>query len=213
WTGWKIYVAWSNQGIIYLDRSYDGGVTWLSNDISITRQKNGLMHIPGFNSTHDVPLMVIDCSMTRRQGYTYMTFVQQKNGPDDTDVVMIRSLDHGDHWTVPLKVNQDSTKTHQFMPAMAVDQTNGNVYVVYYDRRAYEDLQTDVYLSYSFDGGSSFKDVKISESPFTPTGAQLPGELISISAHAGIIAPVWVRMEGGKASVWTTVIKEEMLKK
>ena len=40
----------------------------------------------------------------------------------------------------------------------------------------------------------------------------MPGEYISISAHAGIITPIWMRVEDGKTSVWTTVIKEDMLK-
>src|SRR5258707_11088133 len=36
----------------------------------------------------------------------------------------------------------------QFLPWITVDQTNGSVYIVYYDRRSYDDLQTDVYHNF-----------------------------------------------------------------
>ena len=97
---------------------------------------------------------------------------------------------------------------------MAVDQTNGNVYIVYYDRRSYDDLQTDVYLAYSTDGGNTFVEKKISESPFVPEDSKPFSTYINIAAHAGIITPIWTRMDNGKTSVWMTVIKqEELLKK
>jgi hypothetical protein len=87
------------------------------------------------------------------------------------------------------------------------------VYIVYYDRRNYEDNHTDVYLSYSFDGGNSFKEVKISETPFIPDAAKFFGDYINIDAYSGIITPIWTRMDNGKTSIWTTVIKDEELTK
>jgi len=51
---------------------------------------------------------------------------------------------------------------------MDIDQTNGNLYFVFYDRRTYTDNQTDVYMAISTDGGTNFSNVKISESPFSP---------------------------------------------
>jgi len=35
----KLFVTWSNRGVIFLDRSYDGGKTWLSNDLAVGRFK------------------------------------------------------------------------------------------------------------------------------------------------------------------------------
>jgi hypothetical protein len=84
---------------------------------------------------------------------------------------------------------------------------------VYYDRRAYDDLQTDVYLAYSMDGGGTFKETKISESPFIPTDTKFFGDYTNIAAHKGVIAPIWTRMDDGRTSVYTAVIKEEELVK
>jgi len=109
-------------------------------------------------------------------------------------------------------VNDDAAGKHQYLPWMAVDQATGYVYVVYYDRRNYDDNQTDVYLAYSSDGGANFKNVKISESPFVPREDRFFGDYNNISAHKGIIAPIWTRMDEGRTSVWTTIIRQEDLK-
>jgi hypothetical protein len=96
---------------------------------------------------------------------------------------------------------------------MAVDQATGAVYVVYYDRREYDDNQTDVYLAYSNDGGASFREKKISESPFVASAIPF-FDHTSLSAHNGIIVPVWTRTDNGKVSVWAAVITDgELMKK
>ena len=41
---------------------------------------------------------------------------------------------------------------------------------------------------------------------------QFFGDYNNISAHKGVIAPIWTRMVDGKTSVWTTVIQQEQLK-
>ncbi len=209
----KIYVTWSSMGTIYLDRSYDGGETWLSNDIPIEKQAGGWnMDIPGISRCNGMPVLLIDNSPSRTHGSLYMVYADQKNGSDDTDIWLKRSTTHGDHWTVPVRINKDEPGHHQFFPWMAVDQSNGYIYIVYYDRRAYDDLQTDVYLAYSFDGGNVFNEIKISEKPFVPSRDVFFGDYLNIAAHAGIITPIWTRMDEGKTSVWTTIIKEGDLK-
>ena len=100
--------------------------------------------------------------------------------------------------------------SHQFLPWMTIDQSTGYIYIVYYDRRNYNDNQTDVYLAYSSDG-SNYQEVKISESPFVPTEDTFFGDYTNISAHNGIIAPIWTRMDEGKTSIWTTIIRQEDL--
>jgi hypothetical protein len=96
---------------------------------------------------------------------------------------------------------------------MAIDQTTGFIYILYYDRRDYEDNQTDVYLAYSVDSGNTFTNVKISESPFIPTDTEFFGDYLNISAHKGVITPIWARMDNGITSIWTTVIKHDDLVK
>ncbi len=209
----KIYVTWANHGNIYFDRSYDEGERWLRDDLLIGKQEAGWMQdVPGIQRSVGLPTLAIDTSPSRFKGSLYLVYADQKT-KDDTDIWMIRSTDRGDYWTKPMRINKDEGHSHQFFPWIAVDDVNGNVYIVYYDRRNYDDLQTDVYLSYSTDGGNNFKEVKISETPFTPTSEKFFGDYTNISAHDGVIAPIWTRMDEGKTSVWTCIIKASDLEK
>ncbi len=210
----RVFVAWANQGNIYFDRSFDGGSTWLTNDLLIAKQEGGwAMDIPGIMRSNGMPVLMIDNSKGRLSGSLYLVWADQRNGTDDTDIWFMRSTNQGDMWTQPMRINQDGPGKHQFFPWIAVDQGTGYIYIVYYDRRAYDDLQTDVYMAYSTDGGSSFKEVKVSESPFIPTETKFFGDYNNIDAHKGIITPIWTRMDNGRTSVWTSVIVDtELLK-
>jgi hypothetical protein len=204
----KMFVAWGNKGQLFLDRSFDGGNMWLTNDIKVIDQPGGWdLEIPGHDRCNGMPVLLTDRSKNPYRGSLYLTWADQRNGKNDTDIWFIRSNNFGDNWSQPLRVNDDAPGKHQYLPWTAVDQTTGYIYILYYDRRAYDDLQTDVYLAYSSDGGLSFKNVKISETPFIPTDANFFGDYLNIAAHKGIITPVWARMDNGKTSVWTAVIK------
>lgn len=209
----KIFVAWAAMGYLVFDRSYDGGNRWLNNDLVIAHQYGGWnMTIPGLKRANGLPVLAIDNSPSRFGGSLYICYADQKNGAEDTDIWLIRSTNYGDNWSPPLRINKDGVGKHQFFPWMTVDQATGYIYIVYYDRRDYDDNRTDVYLAYSRDGGSSFKEVKISESPFVPDPTKFFGDYNNISAHKGIITPIWTRMDNGKTSVLTAVIKDADLK-
>ncbi|MBA4056570.1 MAG: glycosyl hydrolase [Marivirga sp.] len=205
----KIFTAWSAQNKIRMDRSFDGGGMWLENDIPIATQSGGWdLKIPGHDRTSGMPVLMVDKTKGTYKGVLYVAWADQRSRENDTDVWFMRSYNHGDNWSSPIKMGDDKGGKHQYLPAMAVDQVTGYIYVVYYDRSNYDDNQTDVYLAYSDDSGANFKSVKISESPFTPVETTFFGNYIGIAAHNGIITPVWVRMDDSKRSIWTTVIKE-----
>lgn len=210
----KVFVTWSSNGAIYFDRSFDGGETWLNNDLVVARQPGGWsMNIPGLSRSNGMPVLMIDNSKGRLRNSLYVVWADQRNGENDTDIWFSRSTNFGDLWTQPVRINQDGKGKHQFLPWLAVDEVTGYIYAVYYDRRAYDDLQTDVYLAYSVDGGGTFIEKKISEMPFIPSEDKFFGDYTNISAHNGIIAPIWTRMDDGKTSVYTAVIKHEDLVK
>jgi hypothetical protein len=210
----KVFVAWSNGGKIYLDRSFNGGSLWLANDIQVAEQKGGWdLKIPGHDKCNGMPVLLADNSKSPYRGSLYLVWADQRNGEEDTDIWFTRSHNFGDNWSSPARINDDGKGKHQYMPSMAIDNETGYVYIVYYDRRNYDDQQTDVYLAYSDDGGANFKNVRISEKAFTPQEDVIFGEHSNISAHEGMVAPVWTRMDDGKTSVWTAVIRaEELLK-
>jgi hypothetical protein len=205
----KIYVAWAVQDKILIDRSFDGGGMWLFNDISAISWVGGFdVKVPGLDRNNEIPNLIVDRSKGEYKGVLYLSWADIKSGENDTDVWFARSYSYGDQWSSPLKMGNDSTAKHQFHPRMAVDQSTGFVYIVYYDRGGYDDNQTDVYLSYTDDSGANFKTVKISETPFVADDKAAFGNYLSISASDGVIMPAWVRTDGGKTSVWTAVVKQ-----
>jgi hypothetical protein len=187
---------------------------WLSNDIVIGKQPGGWdIKIPGHDRCNGMPVLLVEKLKGQRQGMLFLCWADQRNGANDTDIWFSRSANFGDNWTSPSRINNDGKGKHQYLPWMAIDQTTGFIYILYYDRRDYEDNQTDVYLAYSVDSGNTFTNVKISESPFIPTDTEFFGDYLNISAHKGVITPIWARMDNGITSIWTTVIKHDDLVK
>lgn len=211
----EIYVAWSLNEKIWFDRSFDKGKTWLEEDIIAAEQPGGWsFDIPGITRSNGMPVLLCDLSDGPARGTLYLNWSDQRNGKTDTDIWFAKSSDKGNTWSAPKRVNDDGWGKHQFLSWMTIDQTTGYIYVVFYDRRNYKDLQTDVYLAYSTDGGESFINQRISETPFTPSALAFFGDYNNIAAHGGRICPIWTRMDNGKTSVWTAVIEEgELIEK
>jgi hypothetical protein len=203
----ELYVAWSLGEVIYFDRSLDGGITWLDHDIMAAKQFGGWdLDIPGLGRANGMPITVCDLSKSIHRGNIYINYCDQKNGVDDTDVWVVRSQDGGSTWSEPIRVNNDPAGKHQFFTWMTVDQATGAIYIVFYDRRNYPDNQTDVFLAYSFDGGATFKNMKVSEKPFTPNANLFFGDYNNISSYKGVVRPIWTRVDGRKTSIWTALI-------
>ncbi len=52
------------------------------------------------------------------------------------------------------------------------------------------------------DGGATWTDFKVSESPFTPVPDVFFGDYTNIAALNGKVYPIWMRMDSGDLSVW-----------
>lgn len=210
----EIYVTWTGPKGLVMQRSMDGGRTWLAQEQMIHIHPGGwVFDIPGLNRANGLPILVTDLSNGPNRGTLYLNWCDQRNGIDDTDSWFSYSKDNGDTWSEPVKVNQDDSKKHQFFTWMTVDQSTGNLYFVYYDRRNYSDNQTDVYISTSTDGGKTFHDTRISDNPFIPTKKIFFGDYLNIAAVDGVIRPIWPRMDNGKITLWVTLVSEEELLK
>ena len=203
----EIYVAWALNDTIFFDYSLDGGESWLDSDIRAGEITGGWDQvIPGINRCNGMPVTKVDLSNGPNRGTIYINYTDQENGTDDTEVWLIKSVDGGLNWSEKIKVNSDDSGKHQFFTWMDIDEATGYIYVVYYDRRNYEDNQTDVYLSVSKDGGMSWEDHKVSESPFTPVSHVFFGDYNNISVVDGVVRPIWTRYEDKKLSIWTAII-------
>ena len=207
----EIYVSWIGPAGLVFDKSLDGGQTWLDNDILINDMQGSGgwdYNIPGLDRCNGLPIIKCDLSNGPHSGTIYVNWSDQRNGTDNTDIFLTKSTDGGQTWSAPVKVNNDSGNKHQFLTWMDIDQNNGYLYFVFYDRRNYNDNNTDVYLAISRDGGDTFTNVKISESPFIPTPSHFFGDYTNISVVNGIIRPVWTRSEQNSQSLWTAILNE-----
>ena len=203
----EVYVAWGYNEKIWFDRSTDGGKTWLEKDIVAAEQPGGWsFNIPGISRCNGMPILVCDLSGGPNHGTLYLNWGDQRNGVKDTDIWLAVSKDGGNTWSEPKRVNNDGKGRHQFLSWMAIDQYTGHLYFVFYDRRAYTDNRTDVYLAISKDGGNSFENIRISEKPFTPVSRVFFGDYNHIAVHKGVVRPIWTRMDEDILSVWTALI-------
>ncbi|MBL7138194.1 MAG: T9SS type A sorting domain-containing protein [Bacteroidales bacterium] len=203
----EVYTSWAGPLGLVFTKSLDQGVTWPEENTFVAEIPGGWNYaIPGIYRANGLPITCCDLSGGPYHGRIYINWSDQRNGLDDTDVWLVKSDDGGATWSDIIRVNDDPAGKQQFFTWMDIDQTTGCLYVVFYDRRNYTNNLTDVYLAVSEDGGETFENFIISESPFNPTSSVFFGDYTNISAHNGIIRPIWTRLEGGNLSIWTALI-------
>jgi hypothetical protein len=205
----EVFVTWvSGEGLIF-DKSTDAGYTWLYKDILVSKIPNGFkFEIPGIYRSFGFPSIACDQSYSLYRGNIYISWADQRNGTEDTDIWLAKSTDNGNSWLQPKRINNDITARHQFFNWITIDQSTGYIYIVFYDRRNYDDEETDVYLARSADGGETFTNERISQWSFKPDASTFFGDYISITAINGKIRPYWSRLEDTKLSLWTAIIDE-----
>ncbi len=202
----EIYVSWAGPNGLVFNFSLDQGNTWLQEEILIDSMPGGWnQNISGISRANGFPITKCDLSGGPNHGTIYVNWSDQRNGENDTDIWFSKSTDGGYTWSSATKVNNDDTNRQQFFTWMDIDQTNGNLHFVFYDRRNYSGDQTDVYLAFSKDGGQSFLNKKISESPFLPNKDVFFGDYTNITVHSNIVRPIWTRLHEGELSIWTDV--------
>ena len=205
----EVYVSWAYDEKIYFDRSEDYGETWMQEDIQVAAQPGGWdQEIPGLGRANGMPITLCDLSNGPNRGRIYVSWSDLSSGENDTDIWTASSSDGGLSWSAPVKVNDDSSGKHQFFPWAAIDQETGYLYLVFYDRRNFDDGTTEVYLAVSKDGGKTFTNEKISSKPFKPNPEIFFGDYNNIVAHQGTVRPIWTQVEGEKLSIWTALIEK-----
>lgn len=203
----EIYVCWAGPAGLVFNRSLDQGNTWMDTNVFISDIPGGWAYsIPGISRANGLPITCCDLSNGPYRGNVYVNWSDQRNGTDDTDIWFMKSEDGGLHWHGFKRVNDDPPGKQQFFTWMTVDQVTGYIYMVFYDRRSYSDVFTDVYLAVSRDGGETFENIKISETPFRPVPAIFFGDYTCISAHNNMVRPIWTRLHNGELSIMTAII-------
>ncbi len=190
----EIYVAWAHEDAILFIRSFDGGSSWLSNEVLVSNSPGGWYYnnVPGIFRTTGLPFIASDNSNGLYRGTVYINWADERNGVNNSDIWIVKSTDSGGTWSAPIRVNDDAGSREQFMSSMTVDPVTGYVYVLFYDRRNYLDsFSTDVYLAVSKDGAASFQNFLISDRPFTLQSSVFFGDYTGIVAYNNIVRPTW----------------------
>jgi len=208
----EIFVAWAGPEGLVFDRSTDEGETWLDEDIFITDIPGGWDYgVPGIYRCNGLPITCCNLSEGPYNGDIYINWTDQRNGDEDTDVWFIKSTDGGNTWSEVKRVNDDPPGNQQFFSWMTVDQVTGYIWFVFYDRRNYDDTNTDVYMAVSKDGGETFDNFKVSESPFLPYSGTFFGDYTNVSAHDHVVRPIWNRLEGSYPKIMTALVDENII--
>ncbi|MCX6247026.1 MAG: T9SS type A sorting domain-containing protein [Bacteroidetes bacterium] len=205
--GGEIYVSWAGPAGLVFNRSLDEGATWMDTNVFVSDIPGGWDYaIPGIYRANGLPVTCCDLSNGPSRGTIYINWSDQRNGFTDTDVWLTKSTDGGLTWSPRKRVNDDPPGKQQFFTWMTVDQVTGFIYFVFYDRRAYPDEATDVYMAVSRDGGETFQNFKVSESPFTPNHLIFFGDYTNISAHNNVVRPIWARLDNSQLTVYTALV-------
>jgi hypothetical protein len=122
----ELYVTWTGPRGLVMQKSTDGGMTWLSVERTISKHFGGwTLDIPGIYRANGLPILKCDLSDGPNHGALYLNWCDQQNGEDDTDSWIMKSMDGGNTWSERTRVNQDTSGNHQFFTWMDIDASTG----------------------------------------------------------------------------------------
>ena len=208
-----VLVAWAGHGNIYLDRSADGGKTWGKDQIIAAQKGSWDIPVEEIMRSNGMPFLVADNSNGKHSGNVYLLLGDETHG--DADIFLLKSTDGGKTWSKKIRIGNDAEGNgkDQFLGHIAIDPTNGDIYIVYYDRQnSQNNLFIDTYVAFSTDGGESFTHRRITDKPFAAPGKDVFfGDYNGIAAYNGIVRPIWTDVTNGQLAVKTALLDKQML--
>lgn len=213
-----VYVVWNDGPMrsIGFARSTDAGLTWSQPyyivqsypTFGTARAVDGSVYhvLKGTFRAESYPTLAVDNSPSTRSGTLYLCWAAGTY----PDVYFQKSTDKGMSWSTP-RVFHSETRGDQWWPWISVDQTNGDIAVMYSDSRDDPDnILVDQYISYSADGGESWIDRRATDvrsdfrdNPYT--GRIFAGDYSGNAFHAGKIYPSYLDTRGDN-DVYTSLV-------
>jgi hypothetical protein len=128
--GGKIYVNVDPDGLgpagfgssVFVDQTHVGGFNFIpaQQDRSVDAETG----------------LAWDRTSGPHRGRVYLVYSKEvRNSSDDLDIFVRHSDDSGATWSAPVRVNDDTGTSSQFLPKIALDPTTGHIAVVWYDAR------------------------------------------------------------------------------
>lgn len=166
-----LYVGWTNNYRIYLDKSFDGGGTFGPDQVVFEVQR------PTINRSYTFPYL----ASNPVTGALYMAWNGRPTASSNgSEIFFSRSADGGTSWSTPINVINNvplgEAPNDQYYPFVAVNHSGDRVAVMYYDKSDFPAnnlMHTKV--STSIDDGITFtKPVRISDYPSDPDASPVP---------------------------------------
>ena len=205
----EIYVTFGNlDNKLWLNRSLDGGVTWLAKDVLVNGQiKQPPRLLNGDVDNLEFAASAVDRSLGPHRGRNFAVWEDMRFG--SPDVLLSFSDDRGASWSSPVRVNDDAVKNgaDQFLPFVNVDGS-GAVHLTFLDRRTDPgNLTFALYLATSTNGGLSFgPNIRISDAPHPPGSFGFVGDYNAPAIAGGRIHPIWADGRFGDSEIFTASV-------
>jgi hypothetical protein len=153
--------------------------------------------------------LAYDTSSGPHAGRLYLLYTDADAvGSGNTDNFVRFSDDDGATWSAPVRVNDDTGTNSQFLPDFAVDPTNGDIAVSWYDCRfdngsgpfdtdGKPNTDTVFFASVSQDGGQTFQpNVQVSTNPSNAIANEATnpndyGDFTGVAFFGGMFYPAW----------------------
>jgi len=226
------FVFWPTTGNsrIVMAKSTNGGTSWGTPKVIATSKDSYDIGIPAMASRRaliytagaafkDATRNNVYVTWTDLTGATGCTAPANEPGTNaastcKTRIWFARSTDGGTTWSAPAMLNNQASLNDQFNQWLAVDETTGNLGVMYYDTvNDATRKKTDVWFQVSIDNGvtwSAASKVTTAMTDETVAGADSGnqyGDYNSLSGYANKFFPIWTdRRSGGKEEIWTAPI-------
>jgi hypothetical protein len=231
-----VFAFWPNAGgqTVLVKKSTDGGTSFNALgaapvqiastngnfliDIPAQDERGCLLYISGGAYRTSTLDMVYAC-WADLAGGAGCNSISDAPGSDVTSTCKTRifftySNNGGTTWQTPVKINDQSSLNDQFFPRLVVDDTTGNLMIVYYD--TVDDpgrLKTDIWMQCSVDNGATWSQaVKITSSESdeaasnSDSGNQY-GDYIGLTGYGGNFFACWTdSRSGGNEQIWGSAI-------
>jgi hypothetical protein len=203
--GTHVYISYhdsKNAALIRVQRSDNDGLTWTRVGDAIT----GAGPTTASATFNNIAGPIVADPVSHN---VYSVFASGEVGIlkpktiDFNNIFVSRSTDAGDHWTPVLVFAGPLLSTNvNVFPAVAVDPTNGNVYATWSNKNS---AGTDVFFSFSADGGASWSVPAIVNVAPANT-AVFPW----VAAHSGTVDVVFYGTLGANTTgaVWNVYLAQ-----
>lgn len=212
-----VYVSWLTRVTVttanfIVRRSLDGGRTFQNQVqvVSLNLIPNEKLPVPTWDfRVPTFSFLAADVTTgLSTSGRIYAVWQSFNNGV--SQIFLSFSLDSGNTWQAPVRVDNSPANAQNFFPAITVAPDTGTVSIIFYSNR--QDparAKLDVFLAQSINGGRTFINTRVTDVSFDPNNGALGGrrtfigDYISVASLGGAINySVWTDTRNGFSQIF-----------